>query len=418
MMQTRILIVDDEPRTRDLLARLLREPGYDVRTAGSAAEALASAKAEPPDLVLADVHMPGGSGLDLARRLPEACGLRVPVLLLSGLGEEADILAGYDAGACDYLCKPWRNEELLAKVRLHTRERAPVALPPTRQPVRTIGGGRVRLGRQIGVGGMGSVFRGEDARLGRAVAVKILRPDLANDPSYVVRFLQEARVLSHLDQPGIPRVHDVGKEEGFYYYVMDLLRGESLRDRVRRAGALGPRAMIELALGVARILESLEREGVVHRDIKPDNLLLQDDGAVGLVDFGLARGLHDARLTDPSQVVGTAGYLAPEQLAGDDPPDVRGDLYALGMTLTFAATGRDPGAGDTSASLVAALSARAVRLDRLMPGAPAPLVAAVRALTEPEPKRRPQTAHAARLMLEQAAEAMRAAPLDTLAMVG
>ena len=257
-METRILVVDDESHTREIIGRLLESEGYVVRTSGSVSEALTLASVQPPDLVIADVSMPGGSGLDLASRLPEACGLRVPVLLLSGLGAEEDILAGFDSGACDYICKPWRDDELLAKVHLHIRRRAAAVANQRNQPIRTIGDGRLRLRRQIGVGGMGSVFRGEDTRLGREVAVKILRPDLAADRAYVTRFLQEARVLSRLDLPGIPRVHDVGREGDLYYYVMDLMEGETLRERVKRAGPLDHEEIAELGLGVAQILEALE----------------------------------------------------------------------------------------------------------------------------------------------------------------
>ena len=414
-METRILVVDDESHTREILGRLLESEGYVVRTSGSVSEALTLASVQPPDLVIADVSMPGGSGLDLASRLPEACGLRVPVLLLSGLGAEEDILAGFDSGACDYICKPWRDDELLAKVHLHIRRRAAAVANQRNQPIRTIGDGRVRLGRQIGVGGMGSVFRGEDTRLGRDVAVKILRPDLAADRAYVTRFLQEARVLSRLDLPGIPRVHDVGREGDLYYYVMDLMEGETLRERVKRAGPLDHEEIAELGLGVAQILEALEGEQVLHRDIKPDNILLRADGTVSLVDFGLARGFNDARLTDPSQVVGTAGYLAPEQLVGATLPDVRCDLYSLGMTLWFGAVGQDHRVGESSARMRAALTAGAVELGPIMPDAPRSLVALVRSLTERDPNHRPRSARRARIVLSRVQRELQGRSVDALA---
>ena len=390
-MATHILVVDDEATIRHLLARVLGAEGFRVTEAASAPAAIDRAVVDPPDLVIADVSMPGESGLDLCRKLPGALGAAVPVMLLSGLADEADFLAGFDAGAVDYLPKPWKEAELLAKVRRHLAARAPAGLAAA-AGLGTVGQGRVRLEAALGHGGMGSVYRGMDLRLGRPVAVKLLRPDLGRDQEFVVRFLQEARILGQLDLPAVPRVHDVGRDGDRYYYVMDLLEGRTLRAAVTEDGPLAPPALVRLGYEIARVLAALAAHDVIHRDIKPDNVLVRTDGGVGLVDFGLARHGDDPRLTAEESVVGTIGYLAPEHVLDSVEPSAQTDLYALGMTLAFAATGHErlEGTGGEALAAVARPPGRRTETERAdLPPAFADLV---RRMTERQPARRPGTA--------------------------
>jgi len=404
----RILVVDDELVVRRVLARSLELDGYEVETIESVADAIRIAGENAPDLVLSDVRMPDASGIDLCRRLPGACGWEVPVILLSGLGARDDILAGFDAGARDYILKPWREDELLAKVRLHCRPRPTPRPSKSKLPLPDVGRGRFRLERQIGVGGMGSVFQGTDQRLDRPVAVKVLRPDLAEDENFVLRFLHEARILSRLDLPGIPRVHDAGREGEFYYYVMDLVEGETLRRSVEVLGPVAPEELARIGHGIAQVLEALESEGVVHRDIKPDNVLLTPEGEVSLVDFGLARTTNEPRFTAAHSVVGTVGYLPPEQFLTDDAPDIRGDLYGLGMTLWFAATGQDPEAGAVGG--FDPINAHAMDLSDIRPDVATTFRTLVASLTAPAPDDRPRTARRARIELGRLHDGRRGGP--------
>jgi serine/threonine-protein kinase len=216
---------------------------------------------------------------------------------------------------------------------------------------------------ELGAGGMGRVFRARDSRLGRAVAVKVLRPESAGDPGFRARFSREARTLAQLEHAGIVTLYDFGTApSGDSYLVMQLVPGGSLAERgplpLADAVALGRRLCDALAYAHGR--------GVVHRDIKPENVLLDDDGRPKLSDFGIARlvdpGSGESPLTRPSVVLGTPGYLAPEARAGA-PVDPRMDVYALGAVLFYALTGRHPdGATLSGSALAAALPADATTL--------------------------------------------------------
>jgi len=223
------------------------------------------------------------------------------------------------------------------------------------------------LEAELGRGGMGRVFRARDERLGRAVAVKVLRPESAADPDFRARFAREARTLARLEHPGIVAVHDFGTTAaGDAYLVMQLVSGGSLAGRL----PLPVPEAIDIALQVCEALVYAHGRGVVHRDIKPENVLIGDDGRARLSDFGIARLLEPAAqddagpLTRPSLVLGTPGYMAPEARAGAA-PDPRADVFAVGALLAHMLTGRHPD-GATQAGLPPALApviARATAID-------------------------------------------------------
>jgi serine/threonine-protein kinase len=207
---------------------------------------------------------------------------------------------------------------------------------------------------ELGAGGMGRVFRARDERLGRAVAVKVLRPESAGDPDFRARFSREARTLAQLEHPGIVTLYDFGTAPGGdIFLVMQLVPGGSLAER----GPLPLPEAVALARELSAALAYAHSRGVVHRDIKPENVLLGEDGRPKLSDFGIARIVDPARderpLTRPSVVLGTPGYLAPEARAGA-PVDARMDVYALGAVLFFALTGRHPDGATVSGSALAA----------------------------------------------------------------
>ncbi len=405
MTTTRILVVDDEPAVRDVLGKLLRETGYEAETAADGVEALRMIRARAPDLVVTDIRMPEASGIEVCLEV-KRLDPTLPVLLLSGEGDEAIISAGFQAGADDYLVKPWRGGELLAKVRRHLSDsaRARARTDPMGLPW-SFGGGRFRRGTRIGVGGMGAVYSALDTETGAEVAVKVLRPEMADSEPFVKRFLSEARTLGSVSHPGIPRVRDVGREVGreglAYYCVMDLVAGENLGDRLRR-DPLPPADVVSVGAGLCGVLEAIHGAGIVHRDVKPENVILRPDGSPVLVDFGLARREADPRLTASGDVMGTIGYMAPEVLLARTPPDARTDLYGLGASLYAAATGRSP-ARDTETFLSALLKAAAAPvLDARVgnPAIPAPLSDLISRLAHPEREKRPTTAAEARAEFE------------------
>jgi beta-lactam-binding protein with PASTA domain/predicted Ser/Thr protein kinase len=223
----------------------------------------------------------------------------------------------------------------------------------------TIGGGRYRLGGLLGRGGMAEVRSAEDLRLGRTVAIKRLRADLASDPTFQARFRREAQSAASLNHPTIVAVYDTGEEfatdgSGLMlpYIVMEYVEGRTLRDILREGRRILPERALEITGSVLDALDYSHRAGIIHRDIKPANVMLTPAGDVKVMDFGIARAIADssATMTQTAAVVGTAQYLSPEQARGEQ-VDARSDLYSAGCVLFELLTGRPPFVGDSPVSV-------------------------------------------------------------------
>jgi len=212
-------------------------------------------------------------------------------------------------------------------------------------------GGRYKLGEMIGTGGMADVYVAEDTRLARQVAIKVLRSDLARDPSFVARFRKEALAAAGLNHPGIVAVYDSG-EEPAPYIVMELISGHTLRELIHKGERVPLKRALEIGEGILAALEYSHHSGIVHRDIKPANIMITDHGDVKVMDFGIARALADlgATLTSTWNVVGTAQYLSPEQALGEV-ADLRSDIYSTGCLLYEVLTGQPPFTGETPVSI-------------------------------------------------------------------
>jgi eukaryotic-like serine/threonine-protein kinase len=214
--------------------------------------------------------------------------------------------------------------------------------------------GRYQLGQVLGVGGMARVYLANDQVLGRQVAVKVLSPPYAQDPSFVERFRREARTAARLSHPNIVAVFDSGADAGLHYLVMEYVPGQSLAELLARHGRLAPRRAAELAMEVCAALAAAHAQGLVHRDIKPANVLLDPDGRVRVTDFGIAWAAAADTLTGSGMVLGTAAYLSPEQAQGG-PVDARSDLYGLGCVLYELLCGAPPfGSGADGPQVVVA----------------------------------------------------------------
>jgi serine/threonine-protein kinase len=213
-------------------------------------------------------------------------------------------------------------------------------------------GGRYQIGEMIGTGGMADVYIGEDTRLSRNVAVKVLRSDLARDPSFVSRFRKEALAAAGLNHPGIVAVYDSGEEGANSYIVMELVTGRTLRELLNSDNPPNISVSLEIVAGILEALSYSHENGIVHRDVKPGNIMLAENGDVKVMDFGIARALDDigATMTNTWNVVGTAQYLSPEQATGDV-ADARSDIYSVGCLLYELVTGRPPFTGDTPVSV-------------------------------------------------------------------
>ncbi len=215
----------------------------------------------------------------------------------------------------------------------------------------TLLGGRYTVGEMIGTGGMADVYIAQDERLARQVAVKILRSDLAKDPSFVSRFRKEAFAAAGLNHPGIVAVYDSG-EDPAPYIVMELISGHTLRELIHRGERIPLDRALEIGEGILGALEYSHERGIVHRDIKPANIMITEMGDVKVMDFGIARAMDDfgATLTSTWNIVGTAQYLSPEQAMGET-ADARSDIYSTGCLLFEVLTGRPPFTGDTPVSI-------------------------------------------------------------------
>ncbi|WP_067489712.1 Stk1 family PASTA domain-containing Ser/Thr kinase [Actinomadura hibisca] len=217
-------------------------------------------------------------------------------------------------------------------------------------------GGRYELDSVIGRGGMAEVYRARDLRLDRIVAIKTLRSDLARDPTFQARFRREAQSAASLNHPSVVAVYDTGEDtigdSQIPYIVMEYVDGSTLRDLLRENRALRPEKALEITDGILRALDYSHRGQIVHRDIKPANIMLTRNHDVKVMDFGIARAMHDAAstMTQTAQVIGTAQYLSPEQARGER-VDARSDIYSTGCLLYELLTGRPPFTGDSPVAI-------------------------------------------------------------------
>ncbi|WTO37770.1 Stk1 family PASTA domain-containing Ser/Thr kinase [Streptomyces achromogenes] len=251
--------------------------------------------------------------------------------------------------------------------------------------------GRYRVDARIAAGGMATVYRALDTRLDRVLALKVMHPALAADGSFVERFIREAKSVARLDHPNVVQVFDQGTDGSYVYLAMEYIAGCTLRDVLRERGAVQPRAALDILEPVLAALGAAHRAGFVHRDMKPENVLIGDDGRVKVADFGLVRSV-DTVTSTTGAVLGTVSYLAPEQIENGT-TDPRVDVYACGVVLYEMLTGAKPYAGESPAQvLYQHLHADVPPPSALVPGLAGALDELVASATARAPEDRPEDA--------------------------
>ena len=252
----------------------------------------------------------------------------------------------------------------------------------------TLARGRYRIEHELGRGGMATVYLAHDVELDRPVAIKLLAQHLAGDEAFLERFVREARLAGRLAHPNVVRVYDAGDADGRPFIVMEYVRGASLAG----PGRSSPARVVDLGIQACAGLQHAHDAGIVHRDVKPANLLVRDDGVLKIADFGIARAAESTRHTQVGTVLGTAAYLAPEQIAGGDATPAS-DVYALGAVLYELLTGRPPYAFASLSELAALQAEGAITPVRDLAPAVSPTVeAAVMHALARDPAFRPPSA--------------------------
>ncbi|MDT0214846.1 Stk1 family PASTA domain-containing Ser/Thr kinase [Rothia sp. ARF10] len=284
---------------------------------------------------------------------------------------------------------------------------------PTDDLVGEILDGRYRVLERLADGGMASVYLAVDTRLDREVALKVMRPHLAQDEAFRSRFHREARSAARLSHPGVVAVFDQGEDDGRMFLAMEYVPGQTLREVIQAEGALTPRAALDIMLPVLEALAAAHRAGIIHRDVKPENVILREDGAVKVADFGLARAVTSHTVTSSSGLLlGTVSYLSPEQVERGI-ADARSDVYAAGLVLFEMLTGSKAFDGDTAINVAYQhVHAGAPRLSSRVPDAPEILDELVAAATSRDPDGRPADAAAFAALVRTARRELSADELD------
>ena len=357
----KILVIEDDLALLETLRSFLETENFEVITAVDGKKGLEKASKERIDLIVLDLGLPTIDGFEVCRRL-RAQGYMTPVIMLSGeKKDELDKATGLDVGADDYIVKPFGTKELLSRIKAVLRRATPKVeekgehYAPTRTLEITAAtlrkgstiAGRYEVLEELGRGGMGRVFRVADKKIGEEVALKVLNPAVAADKKTIERFRNELKIARKIAQRNVCRMFDLSDEEGMHYITMEYVPGEDLKSFLIKSGQLTVEKTISIARQVCEGLAEAHGMGVVHRDLKPQNIMIDKEGKARIMDFGIARSLRKKGITEEGTIVGTPEYMSPEQVEGKE-TDQRSDIYSFGVILYEMMAGKVPFEGDST----------------------------------------------------------------------
>ena len=377
----RILFVDDDELVLEVAENLLSELPYTFMGTTSAAKAIQIVTMWEIAVLLCDLNMPEIDGIEVLSRARQANPDIVSILVTGMADQEATVRAINEGGIWKYIQKPWKPEELVALVqegvqryaqvrRTHTKlkilaRNMTARLMEHEQPAPSHGkgpviylkkpkekkilirpkdreeipGGRYKIEGIVGSGGSGTVYKAIDTLLGMPVAIKVLAPHLAKDHDAIATLKEEARIAMQLSHRHIVRLHNLQTAGTKYFLVMEYVEGQTLRKLLQACGKFSLDVVAQIVDVCADAISYAHRHGVLHKDLKPENFLLGEDGVLKIIDFGIAGAMNAQRLTGP--IVGTPAYMSPEQIAGA-PLDGRTDVFSMGVIAYELLTGNLP----------------------------------------------------------------------------
>jgi len=334
----KVLVADDDALWRKLLDQNIRRWGYEVMEAADGLRAWQILQeSTPPRIAILDWEMPELDGVEICRRIRRSLNLPfIYTIILTGRGTQEDMVAGLESGADDYIVKP--VDMAILRGRLTAAVRIVQAVPPPRQIP-----GYQLLGR-LGAGAMATVYKARQLSLDRVVAVKILPKKFSQMPEFVKRFYAEGRAAAKLNHPNIVAALDVGRHGDTHYFVMEYVEGHTVYERIVKEGPYPEAEALAIGIQIATALDHAHHAGLIHRDVKPKNILITKAGVAKLADMGLARAVSDreAAEAEAGRAFGTPYYISPEQIRAGATIDYRADIYGLGATLYHMVTGKPP----------------------------------------------------------------------------
>lgn len=352
-----ILCADDDPLFQRFYNTLFVSKGYESVICSNGAEVIDRLDDDPaPDLFILDLDMPSVNGLEACQAIRKRPNTyRAPVIIVSGMSAEETIEQALTIGADDYILKPFQTSEILAKVRFLIRKnKGPVSGLGLKPGARFLG--RYEVLRELGAGGYSTVFMATDMDQDppRSTALKVYDvPQFSKThPNFMSILLREAFHLSRIQHPAVVELYDFGNADKCFFLALEYVDGQSLQDYVEQVGPLDQEHLVYVLHEVTSVLKYLDDMGFIHRDIKPSNILMRSDGHIKIVDFGLTRRRDEGTISLSDEFKGTPQYVCPEYIMGEDDLDIRSDIYSLGATLYFAATGNVPFTGASTLEIL------------------------------------------------------------------